>query len=283
MSVSGIITVRAESRPLLSKMTVEQTSQHIQANFHEGVLAGRRVVVVEVGPGKIQAAAATQHLIDRYGVDRLLSCGSAGAIDPQLNVGDIVLAERVIQHDTGWHTEQGLQYVGVYDNLNPDGLHYYRHLAAQEKLVTQAQRAAAATSFENGAPQIFSGCLVSGDQVIASQSKRRWLHANFEALAVEMETGAMAHVALLNQVPWLAVRAISDQADSSIDFNLLNLITYVDTEIGSASKLQHKVVAMAKLATTPQQLNTLRGLRKRIKQAAHNATQVVAALITYLD
>ncbi|MCB0190923.1 MAG: 5'-methylthioadenosine/S-adenosylhomocysteine nucleosidase [Anaerolineae bacterium] len=283
MSVTGLITVRAESRPLLSKISIEQSDQHIQATFHLGTLADRRVVLVELGPGKIQAAAAAQVLIDRYGVDRLISCGSAGAIDPQLNVGDIVLTERVIQHDTGWHTEQGLQYVGIYDNLNPDGLHYYRHLAAQEKLVAQAQRAAASIAFENGTPRIFTGCLVSGDQVIAAQSKRQWLHANFEALAVEMETGAMAHVALLNDVPWMAIRAISDQADASIDFNLLNLITYVDGETRPPGNLQQKAVALAKLATTPQQFHTLRGLRKRLKQAAYNAAQVVAAMIITLD
>ena len=280
MSVTGILTVRAESQPLLSKIIVEQTNQRIQANFHLGTLAGRQVVLVEIGPGKVQAAAVTQHLIDNYQVERLISCGSAGAIDPRLSLGDIVVVDKVVQHDTGWHTDQGLQYLGVYDNLNPDGLHYYRHLTVDSQLLTQAQQLASTIEYSDPQPTIFTGGLVSGDQVIAAQTKRQWLHEYFQALAVEMETGAMAHVALLNDVPWLAIRAISDQADATIDFDPLKLITYVDQETKPTGQLQQKLTTMAKLAKTPHQLNTLRQLRKNIKQAAHNAAQVVVAIIS---
>ncbi len=132
--VIGLVAVRDEAAPLLNRLKVKTTTRRLQARIHHGILANQAVVLAEVGPGKIQAAVATQSLIERYQARLVLSCGSAGAIDPKLNVGDIVLANRVVPHDTGQHLNRGFEYLGIYDNSHPTGLHYHHHLAVHQAL-----------------------------------------------------------------------------------------------------------------------------------------------------
>ena len=73
----------------------------------QGTLDGRRVVLVESGIGKVNAASAATILIEHYGCDRLLLSGVAGALDPALSIGDVVVGTHVVQHDYGRVTDEG--------------------------------------------------------------------------------------------------------------------------------------------------------------------------------
>lgn len=279
----GLIAVRGEATPLLKFISVEATIEQIQTRFHQGNLAGRPVVLAEVGPGKVQTAAVTQHLIDRYGAGLMMSCGSAGALSPQLQLNDVVLAEKVTVHDAGMHLNNGFQYLGIYDNSRPDGFHYHRSLSANPTLLRIAQQAATAITWPKTRPQIKIGGLISGDQVIAAKNKKDWLRDTFNALVVDMESGAMAQVAFLNNIPWLAIRAVSDRADSTIDFDLPSLITYSDEPDNMLARVQQTRRKVTAIAKKPTHLRTMLKIRQRIRQAAANAAQVTAAIITQLE
>ena len=269
-TIIGLIAVWGETAPLLKLIEVKTTTERLQARFHTGALSGHDIVLAELGPGKVQTAAATQHLIDHYGVGLIMSCGSAGALDPDLQVGDVILVEKVVVHDAGIHSNKGFQYMGIYNNAHPDGLHYHRYLSADPVLLTTAQQAI---------PSLKTGCLASGDQVIASEKKKHWLAETFEAVAVEMESGAMAQVAFLNNIPWLAIRAISDQADSTLDFGLENMITYSDEPSSLPSTIRQTAGKVVTLARQPSHVKTLWQLRQGVKLAAQNAAQVTAEVV----
>ncbi len=279
----GLIAVQGEAKALLKFISVEATLEQIQTRFYKGHLAKRPVVLAEVGPGKVQTAAVTQHLIDRYEVSLMISCGSAGALSPQLQIGDVVLAEKVTPHDAGLHLDSGFLYLGIYDNSQPDGLHYYRTLVADPTLLRTAWQAATAITWPKTTPQIKLGGLVSGDQVIAAKTKKDWLRNTFNALAVDMESGAMAQVAFLNNTPWLAIRAVSDGADSAIDFDLLSLVTYSDEPANILVRIaqtRRKVTTMVK---RPASLKTALKVRQAIRRATVNAARVTATIITQLE
>jgi len=272
-STIGLIAVRGEAKPLLKFIQVKTTIEYLQARFHLGTLSGHDIILAEVGPGKVQTAVATQYLVDHYQVSLVMSCGSAGALDPQLQAGDVIVADKVVLHDAGIHATKGFRYLGIYDNAHPDGLHYHRYLTADPTLLAAARQAA---------PSIKIGCLASGDQVIASESKKRWLAETFKAIAVEMESGAMAQVAFLNNIPWLAIRGISDQADSTLDFGLENMITYSDEPSSLPGKIRQSTGKVAQLAKQPSRVIDLLQIRQAIKLAAYNAAQVMSEVIKVL-
>ena len=92
----------------------------------------------------------------------------------------------------------------------------------------------------------------------------------------------MAQVALMNDIPWLAVRAISDQADAALDFDLPGLITYSDQPDGLMAKARRKSTVIMKFAKHPNHLKAIKQIRKGVQQAAHNAAQATAAIIAEL-
>lgn len=279
----GLIAIRNEAKAILKFITIDTIRQHLQANIYRGELSRRKVILAEVGWGKVQAAAATQHLIDRYSARVMISCGSAGAVAPHLQVGDIIVADKVVSHDNGVQTESGLQYTGYYDNAHPDGLHFHRYLTADANLLRTAQQAVSTMTWPNSQPQVKSGCLASGDQVIASNTKKHWLCEQFDAVAVDMESGAMAHVAFLNDVPWLAIRAISDGADAALDFDWPSLITYSDAPSNLPHRLQHGIAKLTAVVKNPQQLEAMVKIRKNIKQAAHHAAIATSTVVSQLE
>jgi len=282
VSKIGLIAVWNEIEPLLKLIDVENTTEHIQARFHRGTLAQRKVILAQVGMGKVQTAAASQYLIDTYGVDILISCGSAGSLIPQLQIGDIVLADQIVPHDFGEYTDEKFNYLGVFDNTYVDGLHYHRHLSVDPALLNLARQTAISLSWPRLAPAVHVGCVASGDQIIASEGKKRWLSETFNAIAVEMESVAMAQVAFMNDIPWLAVRAISDQADSSIDIDYTRMITYSDETNGLLARMQQTASNLSMFVRNPALLKSIVQVGRGIIKAARNAAHVTAAIIEQL-
>jgi len=173
--------------------------------------------------------------------------------------------------------------LGCPDPNYPDGRHYQRALRVDPQLVATIQQTAGFIEWPSLPPNIITGCLASGDQVIAVAAKKQWLYQTFAAVAVDMETGAMAQVAALNQVPWLAVRALSDKADAALDVGQLNFITFSDEPTGTIKELQKTAQNALHMAQKPGQIKTLFNLRQAIQQAAANAATATTAIIAQLD
>ena len=279
---AGLLAVYGEASALLKLMQIDETLTAAQARFHCGRLAERPVVVAEIGQAKVHAASAAQILIDRFGANLLISCGSAGAIAPQQQVGDVVLASRVVPHDNGWHTSAGFVHLGVYNSAIPDGRHYRRDWPTDPLLLTAAQQAITTVDWPQAQPAVVSGTLVSGDQVIAATHQKEWLYHTFGAEAVEMEAAAIAQVATLNQCRWLAIRAISDSADSTLDIDVTQFITYDETPETFSDKVQQTSRNVGRLATDPRQAQAILRLRQGLKVAAHHAALAAAAVVQEL-
>jgi adenosylhomocysteine nucleosidase len=277
----GIITVWNEAKPLLKYIHVEQKTTHMQASLYDGHLSGQAVILAVVGMGKVQAAAVSQHLIDIHNVQMLVCCGSAGAISPDLKIGDVVIASHVLPHDCGEITDKKFNYWGVFDASHADGLHYHHHLSVVPALLEKARQVSSATEWSKEPPAIHAGCLASGDELIASENKKQWLAESFDAIAVEMESAAVAHVALLNDVPWLAVRAISDLSDSSSDGDYSEVITHNESQ--PKERFRKRTAYLGKLIRQPGRLKNIWEITRGIRVAAENAAHVTAAIITALD
>ena len=199
--VIGIIGAMAiETEGLIAEMTDTRQSVVSGVTFTEGKLVGRDVVVATSGVGKVFAAICAEAMILRFGVTALLNTGVAGGLSPMLEVGDVVLADEVVQHDM--NTTALGDPMGLLSGIN------VVKIPADQKLLKALCSATAALDY-NG----MVGTIASGDLFVAKQKTKDHLVKDFDALACEMEGAAIGHVAFVNNVPFAVLRTISDGGD----------------------------------------------------------------------
>ena len=205
MKTIGIIgAMEVEVAILKEKMEDVRIIKKASMDFYEGILAGKKVVVVRSGIGKVNAGICAQILADVFSVDAIINTGIAGSLNKNINIGDIVLSTDVVQHDmdaTGFGYRKGQipQMPVFFFNADDD----LRRLAAE------------VCKEVNPDIQVFEGRIASGDQFVCDQDVKNRIVSEFSAYATEMEGAAIGQAAYLNEIPFLVVRAISDKADGS--------------------------------------------------------------------
>ncbi len=187
------------------KLDSKRTEKHTGIEFHLGSMTGQEVVLLKCGVGKVNAAVATQILIDKYGVDKIIFTGLAGSLVPHVKRGDVVISNFVVQHDVDL-TAFGRRHGQLGDTI--------RMIESDPKLVH-----AAADAFESALPtsedtprQMVVGTIATGDSFVSDPDKIRWLQREFGAVATEMEGAAVGQVCQMNRVPFVVIRVVSDGA-----------------------------------------------------------------------
>ena len=281
----GLLAVDHESRPLLGKMQVETRTRHGMTTFYQGSYQGQRVVLARMAMGKVNAAMAAQSLIDLFDAAPLILSGSAGAVAPEVEVGDVVIGARVIPHDAGVYLSD-FKFCGVMASDGRGRRGWVRAFQADPHLMQAALSAGDELLWPRGArkriPVVRVGTIVTGDQVVFSQEKKEWLHRTFEALAVEMEGAAVAQVAAANGRPWLVVRAISDQADASTGFDFTPLLDYLDDPRSRWNRIRGWGCKLWYLLSNPSITPRRIRLRRNVLLAAENAARLVEAIMAEL-
>lgn len=202
MRIGIIGAMPEEVASLIAEMSIEKKVKKAMMEFNHGRIYDKEVVIVVSGIGKVNAAVCTQILADDFNVDAVINVGIAGGIGTNIYPGDVVVATDLVQHDmdtTSFGDRPGqIPNMDVFD------------FKCDEKLVELAKKACEEIKDINS----FSGRIVSGDQFIANVEKIRWLSEEFGALSCEMEGASIAHVAYLNQKPFVVIRSISDNANN---------------------------------------------------------------------
>lgn len=213
----GIIGAMVEEIELLHQNVSNVRETTIAGiTYYEGTLHGQPVVYCKSGVGKVNAAICTQVLLS-LDVDCVWFTGVAGALDPSLEVGDIVVSSSAMQHD------MDVTPLGFARGMIP-----YQEVSdfvADESLVKLAKEAGDALFPE----RTLIGRIVSGDQFIASIDKVKDLHETFGAACTEMEGSSVAQVCYANNKPFVIIRSMSDKADGSAN------VTYTDFVVEAAN------------------------------------------------
>lgn len=203
----GIIGAMEEEIELLHQQ-VEKASHFVKAgiSYYEGRFHGKEVIFCKSGVGKVNAAVCTQVMLDA-GATSVLFTGVAGALDPVLDIGDIVISSSCIQHDVD------VTPLGFKRGEIP---YQARSEYPADKTLVQLAHDAGEKLFPG---RCLVGKVLSGDQFIASRSVVDELHSSFGGACAEMEGAAVAQVCDMNETPYVVIRSMSDKADGSAHVN----------------------------------------------------------------
>lgn len=206
IGIIGAMAVEVEN--LVHEMEAAQTEQISGILYYSGKIAGVDCVVAQCGVGKVAAAVCAQTMILKYQPSALVNVGVAGGIGQDIHIGDIVISRGLVQHDMD--TSALGDKKGMISGLN---LVEIPACAKTVDLVAQTAKGI----YGNG---VHVGVIATGDQFISDGETMRKLATEFHASACEMEGGSIAQVCYMNQVDFVVIRAISDNADqdASVDF-----------------------------------------------------------------
>ena len=202
----GAMSVEVEG--LLEQLENRKDTTMGMDTFSTGKLFGQKVVLSVCGPGKVNAALCAANMIAAFKPDCVINLGVAGAGEESVSIGDMVIATAAVQHDMD--TSPIGDPVGFISKI---GL---IELPCDEQL----RKALVAAAITVPGMQVHEGVIATGDQFICDGETRARIHDRFNAKAVEMEGGAVAHVCHAMGVPFCVVRSISDQANghSTMDY-----------------------------------------------------------------
>ena len=194
-----------EHEPLLKYFKKHNDIDYGGNLYHEAKYKGLDIVLGYSKIGKVNAALTAATMIEKFGAEKLLFTGVAGAVNPSLKIGDLIAATQLCQHDldiTAFGHPHGYVPEGkVYVEPSRELLRIAKSVADEKEI------------------SLKGGVIATGDQFIADPVRKKWIEKTFDADAIEMEGAAVAVVCDQLNIPFFVLRAISDTADSDATFD----------------------------------------------------------------
>ena len=226
MKIGIIFAIEEEINEMKKISEITNEFEMFGIKFYETLISDKTCILALCGVGKVNSARCTQIIIDIMKVDFIINVGVAGGLSDNLNVCDIVIGSKLVQHDfdiTAFNHEKGyIPNVGVY--LSSD--EYLLHIAESSKKELKN------TSFH-------TGTIASGDIFCTDAKMSQKINKKFNALCVDMEGASIAQTAFLSGVPFLVVRAISDIPNNQ---NVMTYEMFLETSSKIVTKFLKKMI-----------------------------------------
>ena len=206
--MTGIIcATETEMKAIINEIEGIKENKIGRITFFEGKFNNKDIVFVQSGIGKVNAAVTATLLIDKYDIDEVIFSGVAGALDKVVGIGDVVIADDVVQHDFE------VEVFGYKKGQIPQMEVW--SFKGNEDLIEKVKKTS------DGEIKLHYGRILTGDQFVHKREEKLELGKEFEALCVDMESGAVAQVCYLMNVKFLIIRSISDSVtdESSMEYD----------------------------------------------------------------
>lgn len=201
--VIGVIgAMKSEVDYIKEKLTDTTVSTISGVEFVSGRFGQHQVVAAVCGIGKVFAAICAQTMILTFHPDFLINIGVGGSLTTGLEIGDIAIAQSVVQHDMD--TSPIGDPLGMISGINMIYFPCATYLTA-----------AFAKAAEEVGVRAKKGVIASGDCFVSSSEKKRFITDTFDAIVCEMEGGSVGHVCYVNGVDFCVLRAVSDNGDEN--------------------------------------------------------------------
>ncbi|QDK71858.1 5'-methylthioadenosine/adenosylhomocysteine nucleosidase [Lactococcus protaetiae] len=196
MKLGIICAMDEEIRVLIENLENAEKHTRHGRTFHTGSIGRHEVVLVESGIGKVMSALAVALLVEIFEVDAIINTGSAGAVAQGLNIGDVVVADKLAYHD-----------------VDVTAFGYAFGQMAQQPLYFESSKYFV-SELKKVLDGVHIGLITSSDSFISSPSRIIEIKKHFpDVLAVEMEGASIAQAATALDKPFVIIRAMSDTAD----------------------------------------------------------------------
>lgn len=209
MKYIGIIAAMNEEVEAIKKLMTEIFVKEVyELQFIQGKINEKEVVLVKCGVGKVNAARTTQILLNNFDIEYVINVGTAGSLNENIEIGDIVVGEKLVQHDfditAGGHEKGYITHTGKY-------FYSDKNLVERTKKVIEEMD-------ENF--NAFIGTIATGDIFVQDIQVKDKIKAEFDADCAEMEGAAIAQVCMLDNIPFIVIRSISDKpnGNNAVDF-----------------------------------------------------------------
>ncbi len=169
--------------------------------IYKGAFKDKKLIVCNSGIGKTNSASITQYIIDKYNVDIIINSGCAGSLKSSVKIMDIIISSYVTYHD--------FNPTRIMNFSTPDN----GKIKADNNLIKIAERILKATN-----NKYLIAPITSGDCFVTDNVLRDTIYQNTEAVCVDMESASIGHVAKINNIPFIAIRTISDFSDGIDNF-----------------------------------------------------------------
>ncbi len=200
MKIGIVCASDDELAPFLPMIKDIKKTKKAMLEFYQGTINHLEVVAVFSGVCKVNAAIASQLLIDLFCVDCIVNAGTAGGMDPQLEILDTVISTQVCYHDVAKDilTEYHPWMKSIFFEADPKLIKYSK-IAVEKMQLKQ---------------RVVWGKMVTGESFITDQGRKE-INDQFACQTVDMETAAIAHVCYVNHLPFISIRCITDTAKHS--------------------------------------------------------------------
>jgi len=194
-----------EIEPLLEYFDDVKVTEFANNKYYEVNLNGLDIVIAYSKIGKVFASLTASTMIEKFGCDTLLFSGVAGGINPKLKIGDLIIADKLCQHDLD------ITAFGHPNGFVPGGKVFV-------ETSKELRQVAFDVAHENKI-SVLEGTIATGDQFVHSVERKEFIENTFNADALEMEGASVAVICDALDVPFLVLRAISDTADMDAGFD----------------------------------------------------------------
>lgn len=203
----GIIVAEIEEMEAVKEIMENVNTINIyNLQIYTGIINNKDFLLVRSGVGKVNSARVAQIITDKFDLDFIINVGSAGGLNENLNIGDIVIGEKLVEHDfdvTAFGREIGfIPETGKFFESDKNILEKCKNIKIDNR-------------------KIVFGTIASGDIFLTDTILKEKIRNTFGAACVEMEGAAIAQVCYLNKIPFVVIRSISDipNGKNNIDFN----------------------------------------------------------------
>jgi adenosylhomocysteine/aminodeoxyfutalosine nucleosidase len=194
-----------EIEPLLEYFDDVNIVEFANNKYYEVNYKGLDIVIAYSKIGKVFASLTATTMIEKFGCNTLLFSGVAGAINPELKIGDLIIADKLCQHDLD------ITAFGHPSGFVPGGSVY---IESSSELNSIAKEVASENNLK-----VIEGTIATGDQFVHSVERKDFIESTFKADALEMEGASVAVICNALNVPFFILRAISDSADMDAGFD----------------------------------------------------------------
>jgi adenosylhomocysteine nucleosidase len=219
MKVGIICAGDEELAPFLPLIENCKITEKSMLKFHEGKINDVEVVALYSGVCKVNAAIATQILIDTFSVNIIINSGTAGGMDPHLEIFDTVISTEVEYHDVAPE---------ILTEFHP-WLEKSSFVADKELLNLSKN----SITKLNLPYKIYFGKMVTGESFITDEGRQE-INEKFRPLTVDMESASVAHVCYVNKIPFISIRTITDTPKH-------RGIEYFETNCKNASEISKNI------------------------------------------